>query len=454
MPSGSGFGPDPGPDPDAALPTAEVVAPVARRPHTAILIGVALGTLLGLAASALVSAEVITRGDVQDDIAWVTLPLGQVFLRLLFMLAVPLIFAALVTGVAELDPKSLGRIGMRTLGYAAVLSAIAVGLGLLLVNLIRPGHWDQGRLRLLAEQAQGPDIPVADRPGMGSLVQMIPTNPVGAAASGDMLGLIIFALVLGIGLAVVRTSGARALRTTIAGLSDVCMWLIQQVMRLAPIGVGALLFGSFATLGLDLFRTIGGYVLTVVLALVIHCFVVYPLFVRVLGGMSPHRFFAGSRLALTTGFATASSAATLPTTLRVAETELGLPRAVARFVLTAGASMNQNGSALFEGITVLFLAQVFGVDLDLGQQLVIMLICILGGIGTAGIPGATLPVIAMMLAMVDVPAQGLALVLGVDRILDMCRTTVNIAGDLAIAVVVARDAPPMPPAEAEAAADV
>jgi DAACS family dicarboxylate/amino acid:cation (Na+ or H+) symporter len=252
----------------------------------------------------------------------------------------------------------------------------------------------------------------------------------------------VFALVLGVGLAVARGEGARTLRGAIGGLSDVTMWLISQVMRLAPFGVGALLFGSFATLGLDLFTTIGGYVLTVVAALAIHTFVVYPLFVRGLGGMGPARFFRGSRLALTTAFATASSSATLPTTLRVAEVDLGLPRALSRFVLTAGASMNQNGSALFEGITVLFLAQVFGVDLDLGQQLVIMLICILGGIGTAGIPGATLPVIAMMLEMVHVPAYGLALVLGVDRVLDMCRTTVNVAGDLAIAVVVAKDAPP------------
>lgn len=442
-------------EPDsAAAPAAAAAGPV-RRPHRAILVGVGAGVALGLAASGLVEAGVLAPATLRDVITWVTLPIGQVFLRLLFMLAVPLIFAALVTGVAELDPRSLGRIGLRTLGYAAALSAIAVGLGLLLVNVIQPGHWDQGTLRAMAAQAQGPAITVAERPDLASVVEMIPTNPVAAAASGDMLGLIVFALVLGIGLAVNRGPGARALRTTIAGLADVTMWLIQQVMRLAPIGVGALLFGSFATLGLDLFRTIGGYVLTVLAALVIHTFVVYSLFVRVLGGMSPRRFFAGSRLALTTGFATASSAATLPTTLRVAETELGLPRAVARFVLTAGASMNQNGSALFEGITVLFLAQVFGVDLGLGQQAVIMLICILGGVGTAGIPGATLPVIAMMLAMVDVPAQGLALILGVDRVLDMCRTTVNIAGDLAIAVVVARHepaaaVPPLPDLDADA----
>jgi len=416
-------------------------APTPRPQHRAILIGVVAGTLLGLGASGLVSADVLAATDIRWVIKWITMPLGQVFLRLLFMLAVPLIFAALVTGVAELDPRTLGKVGLRTLAYAGILSAIAVALGLLLVNVIAPGTWNRDELMATAAHLEGPNIQVAERPGMGSLVQMIPTNPIAAAANGDMLGLIVFALVLGVGLAVVRTEAAASLRTVIAGLSDVSMWLITQVMRLAPIGVGALLFGNFATLGLGLFTTIGGYFVTVLAALLIHTFVVYPIFVRMLGGMGPATFFRGSRLALTTAFATASSAATLPTTLRVAETELGLPRAIARFVLTAGASMNQNGSALFEGVTVLFLAQVFGVDLSLGQQLVIMLICILGGIGTAGIPGATLPVIAMMLEMVDVPAHGLALILGVDRVLDMCRTTVNVAGDLAIAVAVAGDAP-------------
>lgn len=414
----------------------EPAAAPPRRPHVAILIGVIAGSVLGLAASGLVSAGVLERSHIKAVIDWVSQPIGQVFLRLLFMLAVPLIFAALVTGVAELEPRSLGRIGVRTLIYTAVLSAIAVGLGLLLVNLLQPGTWNRGELLAQLKHLGDPGIKTAERPGLGSVVQMIPTNPIAAAASGDMLGLIIFALVLGIGLAVVRTEATAGLRTAVAGLSEATMWLIQQVMRIAPLGVGALLFGSFATLGLDLFTTIGGYVITVVAALAIHTFVVYPVFVKLTAGMGPRQFFSGSRLALTTAFATASSAATLPTTLKVAESELGLPRSVARFVLTAGASMNQNGSALFEGVTVLFLAQVFGADLTIGQQLVVMLICILGGVGTAGIPGATLPVIAMMLEMVDVPAVGLALVLGVDRVLDMCRTTVNVAGDLAIAVAV------------------
>jgi DAACS family dicarboxylate/amino acid:cation (Na+ or H+) symporter len=284
-----------------------------------------------------------------------------------------------------------------------------------------------------------PTIKAAERPGAVSVVAMIPTNPIGAAASGDTLGLIVFALVLGIGLAVVRTEATSRLREAISGLNEVCVWLIQQVMRIAPVGVAALLFASFSTLGLGLIGTLAIYVGTVVGALAIHTLVVYPLFLRIAARMSPRRFFSRTRLALATAFATASSAATLPTTLRVAEQELGLPRGVSRFVLTAGASMNQNGSALFEGITVLFMAQLFGVELTLGQQAVVMLICILGGVGTAGIPGATLPVIAMMLEMYQIPTYGLALILGVDRILDMCRTTVNVAGDLVVAACVAAD---------------
>jgi DAACS family dicarboxylate/amino acid:cation (Na+ or H+) symporter len=190
----------------------------------------------------------------------------------------------------------------------------------------------------------------------------------------------------------------------------------------------------------------------VVLALAIHMFVVYGIFLRVFARRSVLAFFRDSRMALETAFATSSSSATLPTTLRVAEENLKLPRHVSRFVLTAGASMNQNGTALFEGVTVLFLAQLFGVDLTLGQQAVVMVICVLGGIGTAGIPGASLPVVAMMMAMYDVPPEGLALIMGVDRILDMCRTTVNVIGDLVVASCVARGEPDVLPAPALAVA--
>jgi len=402
-------------------------------------VGILAGAVLGLLASELVARGYVDAGAVGTVIEWVAYPVGQIFLRLLFMLAVPLIFSALVTGIAELDPRALGRIGLKTLGYTALVSALSVLLGLALVTVIGPGRGDNAELIQLAGELAKDRPPIAAAKGTGvtGVVSMIPTNPIAAAASGDMLGLIVFSLALGIGLAIVRTDNTARLRETIAGLNEVTMRLIAAVMRIAPLGVAGLLFASFATLGIDLLGKIAAYVGVVVLALALHTFGTYSLVLRLAAKRSPLAFFRDIRLALATAFATSSSSATLPTTLRVAEEELRLPRHVSRFVLTAGASMNQNGTALFEGVTVLFLAQVFGVDLTLAQSAVIMLICVLGGIGTAGIPGASLPVIAMMMAMYGIPAEGLALIVGVDRFLDMCRTTVNVAGDLVVAAAVA-----------------
>jgi DAACS family dicarboxylate/amino acid:cation (Na+ or H+) symporter len=216
------------------------------------------------------------------------------------------------------------------------------------------------------------------------------------------------------------------------------MRLVGMVISLAPYGVAALLFTLTAQLGYEVLLSLGRYVGVVLLALAIHQFVVYSLAVRFLGGMSPLRFFRGIQDAMLTAFSTASSNATLPTALKVAEEELQLPPQVARFVLTIGSTANQNGTALFEGVTVLFLAQFYGVELSLGQQLLVTGVCILGGIGTAGVPAGSLPVIVAILGMVGVPAEGIGMILGVDRLLDMCRTTLNVTGDLAAAVVVSR----------------
>ena len=413
--------------------------PAKRQPHRAMLIGIVAGAVLGLLASELVRRGVVESTTVGYAVDYAAYPVGQIFLRLLFMLAVPLIFSALVTGIAELEPRALGRIGLTTLGYTALVSTLSVLIGLALVTLLGPGRGDNRELiELAAELAKGrTPIEAAKGTGVTGIVSMIPTNPIAAVANGDMLGLIVFSLAIGIGLALVRTDNTARLREMIAGLNEVTMHLIGAVMRLAPYGVAGLLFASFSTLGFDLLGKIAAYVGVVVLALALHMFGTYSVILRLVARRNPIRFFRDIRLAIATAFATSSSSATLPTTLRVAEEELRLPRHVSRFVLTAGASMNQNGTALFEGVTVLFLAQVFGVELTLAQAAVVMLICILGGIGTAGIPGASLPVIAMMMAMYGVPAEGLALFLGVDRFLDMCRTTVNVAGDLVVAACVA-----------------
>jgi DAACS family dicarboxylate/amino acid:cation (Na+ or H+) symporter len=255
---------------------------------------------------------------------------------------------------------------------------------------------------------------------------------------GDMLAVMVFSLFLGLGLAITRTEPARRLEEALQGLYDVVMRLLGMVIQVAPIGVACLLFTLTARLGFDVLRQLGAYVLVVVGALAIHQFVVYSLSVAWLGRMSPLFFFRSIREAMVTAFSTASSNATLPTSLMVAEQNLKLPAHVSRFVLTIGSTANQNGTALFEGVTVLFLAQFYGVHLALGQQLTVVFICILGGIGTAGVPAGSIPVVVMILGLVGVPPEGIGMILGVDRFLDMCRTTINVTGDLAAATVVAR----------------
>jgi DAACS family dicarboxylate/amino acid:cation (Na+ or H+) symporter len=266
----------------------------------------------------------------------------------------------------------------------------------------------------------------------------VPSTVVRAMADGDMLALMLFSLLLGVGIAAAPGEAPRRLAEVLRGVQEVTMWLLGLVIRLAPLGVACLVFVLATRLGLDIFRTLAAYVGVVLLGLGLQQFVVYSASVGWLGGMSPRRFFRGVRTAMVTAFSTASSNATLPTALWVAEHELHLPAHVSRFVLTLGSTANQNGTALFEGVTVLFLAQLYGVDLSLAQQLTVSFICVLGGIGTAGVPAGSIPVIAMILGIVGVPAEGIGVVLGVDRFLDMCRTAVNVTGDLAAAVVVSR----------------
>jgi DAACS family dicarboxylate/amino acid:cation (Na+ or H+) symporter len=404
-----------------------------------MLLGLVVGAGLGLVARAV-------AGDapwLQWTLTYVTGPIGQIFLRLLFMLVVPMIFSALVMGVADIELRHLGRLGVRALGYTVVISSIAVLIGLVLVNVLRPGEGMSDEVRALARTSVVPKAAAA--PGDSSpaalLVSIVPDNPVKAAANGDYLGLIFFALVFGIALGLTRSPAAQKLKEVIAGLYEVTLVLIDGVLKVAPIGVAALLFGLTARLGIDVLRQLAAYVGVVLLGLGIHMFVVYSLSVRFFGGRNPVQFFRDVREAAITAFSTASSNATLPTALKVAEEQLRLPPNVARFVLTAGASMNQNGTALFEGVTVLFIAQLFGVHLSLQDQILVMLICVLGGVGTAGVPAGSLPVIAMILGMFRIPPEGLGLILGVDRLLDMCRTTLNVVGDLAAAVYVARDEP-------------
>ncbi len=408
--------------------------------HQKMLVGILVGTVAGLVAHALAGDSAWLTWVVNN----VTQPLGRVFIRLLLMLVVPLLFAALVMGVCELDLKQIGRLGLKTLVYTVTFSTIAVLLGLFLVNTLQPGAGFSEEARAAA-MSNPSALKAAPAPSSTSpatlIVNMVPENPVRTAADGDMIGWIIFALIFGSGLALTQTPSALRLREAIQGLYDVMMRLIDGVLKLAPFGVAALLFSVMAQLGVEVLRQILSYVAVVLLALGLHMFVMYSLSVRFLAGRSPVGFFRDIRLAMVTAFSTASSSATLPTALKVAEENLKLPRHVSRFVLTAGAAMNQNGTALFEGVTVLFLAQVYGVPLSLGDQAVVMFICVLAGIGTAGVPAGSLPVILMIMGLFKIPTEGIGLVLGVDRFLDMCRTTLNVTGDLAAALYVARGEP-------------
>jgi DAACS family dicarboxylate/amino acid:cation (Na+ or H+) symporter len=411
--------------------------------HVKMLIAFAVGTALGL-----VGQFAGAGGEaawVEFATTWIAQPLGKLFLNLIFMLVLPLLFSALVVGITEMgDVRALGRIGWRTLAYTVLLSAIAVLLGLVLVNWVQPGAGvDPVQARELlsanAEAAQGHIAASQTQPqGMAMLLGIVPENVVRAAADNAILAVMFFAVMLGIGLVMNRTPAAQALLRAIEGLFEVSMTLIGLVIRLAPYAVACLMFNLVAHLGVDVLAKLAVYVAVVVAALALHLFVTYALAIRLVAGRSPLAFFRDAEEAMLVAFSTASSNATLPVSLRVADEKLKLPPKVSRFVLTVGATANQNGTALFEGVTVLFLAQFFGVDLSLAQQATVMFVCILGGIGTAGVPAGSLPVVALICVMVGVPAEGLGIILGVNHFLDMCRTTVNVTGDLGIAAMVAR----------------
>ena len=408
-----------------------------------------IGFLVGLTAGLFVH---FTSGPdapwVDFVTTYVTGPIGQIFLRLIFMLVIPLLFSALVVGIAEMgDIAALKRVGLRTLFFTILVSALGVVIALTYANLLQPGvGFDQAlvaeQMTSARERAGAILSGQAERPsGVDAVLAIIPSNVVTAMSENDILAVMFFALIFGIGLLITRTGPAELLQRGIEGIFHVTMRLISLIIRFAPIAVACFMFNLSAVFGWDLLIRLAMYVGVVLLALGTHMFVVYPVLLKVFGGVSPTWFFRQSQEAMVMAFSTASSNATLPTALRVAEDKLRLPPRVSRFVLTIGATANQNGTAIFEGVTVLFLAQIFGVDLTLWQQAVVLMICILGGIGTAGVPAGSLPVVALILGMIGVPPEGIGLVLGVDRFLDMCRTTLNVTGDLTLATIVSKGEP-------------
>jgi DAACS family dicarboxylate/amino acid:cation (Na+ or H+) symporter len=403
--------------------------------HNQILLGLVLGIVVGVLAHSLAPDSTVVGWVAGKALG----PLGQVFLRWMRMTVVPLVFASIVLGVAGLgNTRTLGRLGALTLGYFVLSTAAAAALGLTLVNLVRPGARLEAATRTELVASYAGKMPTPKELGPDWFVAIVPDNPIDAAARMDLLAWIFFALLCGWALTQIPSERAQPLTRVIEGLGEVVTRLIELGMKLAPYGVFALVSVKAWEFGWSLLVPLGLYALVVLCGLALHAGILLSFFVRVLGGMSPVRFWKAVRASVVTAFSTSSSNATLPTNLAVAERELGLDRRIAGFVLPLGATMNMNGTALYEGVTVLFLAQVFQVPLSLGQQLVLILMAVVTAIGAAGVPGGSLPLMMGVLATFGIPAEGIAIILGIDRLLDMARTTVNVTGDLAAALFVAR----------------
>ena len=407
--------------------------------HTRMLLALVFGAAVGVIVSLTIGGQ-----NVERFVGLVTEPIGRVWLNALIMIVIPLIISTLAVGIAGLGSLArLGRIGVLTITVFMGFTALSTTLGLILVNLIRPGDGLDPSVRTQLMETYGDRTEGAMGLAEGSFgvdlfVKIIPRNPVAAAANGEMLAVIFFALMLGVGLTMLSPERAAPMRAFLESLGHVTVAIIDLVMKAGPLGVFCLIFSVTARFGFEILVNLLQYVLTVVGGIGVFVLVAYPIVLKVVSGRSPLTFFRQARLIILTAFSTSSSNATLPTTMRVSTTELGISREVAGFVLPLGATMNMDGTALFEGVTVLFIAQVFGVDLSLGAQLVVVLMAVVTSIGVAGIPGGSIPLMMMVLQMVGVPVEGIAIVLGVDRILDMCRTTLNVTGDVVTATIVER----------------
>jgi DAACS family dicarboxylate/amino acid:cation (Na+ or H+) symporter len=430
--------------------------------HTKILIGLLVGIIGGLAANQVWGGNHV---NVSWTIANITQPVGSLFLNLLLLIVVPLVFSSLVVGVAGIgDIRKLGRIGLKSFAYCLVISAISVVIGLGLANTIRPGErispeiaaqlkekFSSGASTATEAQKKAAESAKSDSALMQVVKTIVPVNLFYSLSGVDMenpaspkkvppnlLHIMFFALIIGIAITLMPAPVSAPFVGVMESLFAITSKIIDIIMKFAPFAVACLIFNNIAQFGVDLLQSLFWFVVTVLLGLSLHFFGVYSLSVWLLSKLSPIDFFRRVWTVIVTAFSTSSSNATLPTALRISEENLGVPKEINSFVLTVGATANQNGTALYEGVTVLFLAQLAGVDLTLGVQLMVVYMAILGGIGTAGVPSGSIPFIIGILAMINIDPALIAIILGVDRILDMCRTTLNVVGDITAATFVAR----------------
>lgn len=387
---------------------------------TKILLGLVLGVVVGLVGG---------TGMLPFAKAWIA-PFGTLFINLIKMVIVPVVLASLVVGAASLgDVKKLGRVGIRTMGYYLITTAMAVTLGLILGAILNPGKGLSIPIAKAAVQAK-------EAPPLSSvLVNMVPTSPIQAMANADMLQIIVFALFLGVGITLVGHR-AKPVESFFDGLAEISYKIVGLIMEFAPIGVFALIVPVVAANGPKVLIPLATVIIAVYVGCILHMVITYGSAVYLLGHMSPVKFFKGISSAMMIAFSTCSSSATLPVNMKCTQENLGVSKEVSSFVLPLGATVNMDGTALYQGVCALFIAQVYGIDLTLSQMTVIVLTGTLASIGTAGVPGAGLIMLTLVLQSVGLPLEGVALIAGIDRILDMIRTTVNITGDAVATVYV------------------
>ncbi len=409
--------------------------------YVKILIGLALGVLAGLTANLL---HLVWLQNFLVSIDFI----GTLFIRLITMIVIPLVVASLLVGTASLgDIRKLGRMGGKTVAYYLCTTAVAVMLGLIVSNVVRPGSRidPATRDRLAASfagEAADKVALAAQKPGVKEIIlNMVPSNPFGAAASGDLLPLIVFTIIFGAAISLVEKDRRDAVILFFNGVNDAVMVIIDWVMKLAPLAVFVLIAAVVARFGFDLLQSLVFYALTVIVGLLLQVFGTYALLVRVLAKLNPVDFFKRIAEAPLVAFSTSSSSATLPITMETAEEDLGISNEVSSFVLPLGATINMDGTALYQAVAVMFIAQIYGIPMGVPQQLTIVLTATLASIGAAGVPSAGIVTLILVLQSVGMAAEtqaGIALILGVDRILDMMRTAVNVTGDLSAASFVAR----------------
>ena len=394
-----------------------------------VLIGLALGLLFGFAIGP-------TAGLVGPDTGalignWVALP-GMLFLAAVQMIVIPLVFASIILGLASSENvDQLRKLGLVVVSFFVVTTAIAVTIGLWIASLLRPGD---GLGEQLIRTTSTADAPTPLTPPRLSeipetLIRLLPGNPLGSMVEGEMLQVVVFAIIVGVALVSLAPSQSKPLLQLLASLQQVCMTVVRWAMRLAPLAVFGLMARLTSQIGLEALLGMAFYVATVMLGLLM-ILIVYLVLIRTLAAEPPMRFLKSTRELLLLAFSTSSSAAVMPLSIKTAEQQLGVRPSIAQFVIPLGATINMNGTALYQGVAAIFLAQVYGIDISIGGMALIVSMAVGASIGSPATPGVGIVILAMVLSSVGIPPEGVALLMGVDRILDMSRTAVNVAGDL------------------------